>query len=90
MAERYFGRGGVLLGDGSEGPHEAGYLVLDSGKARSELGYYPRWRLQETVRRTMEWYRKLDDGTSARELCLADIRDFIHAGRRDMQWRAAG
>lgn len=90
MAERHFGGGQVLLGDGSDGPHEAGYLVLDSARARAELGYQPRWRLQETVRRTMEWYRGLNEGRSARDLCLADIRDFIHAGRRDAQWKAAG
>ena len=62
LAERHFGSGAVRLGDGSEGPHEAGYLVLDSARAREDLGYIPRWRLAETVRRTMEWYRAEAEG----------------------------
>ncbi len=76
IAERHFGNGTVEFGDGTEGPHEAGYLVLDSARARADLGYVPRWRLNETVRRTMEWYRAEREGRSALELCLADINDF--------------
>jgi CDP-glucose 4,6-dehydratase len=90
MAERHFGDGEMLLGDGSEGPHEAGYLVLDSGRARADLGYQPRWRLAETVKRTMEWYRAQLDGTAALDLCLADIRDFAGLASEDEPLRAAG
>lgn len=78
MAERHYGSGEMLLGDGSEGPHEAGYLVLDSARARLDLGYQPRWRLAETVKRTMEWYRAQHDGKPVLDLCLGDIRDFAN------------
>lgn len=90
MAERHFGGGAMALGDGSDGPHEAGYLVLDSAKARAELGYQPRWTLMETVKRTMEWYRAQRDGQSALDLCLADIREFAALPAETETLRAAG
>ncbi|WP_162843345.1 CDP-glucose 4,6-dehydratase [Pararhizobium polonicum] len=90
MAERHFGGGEMVLGEAADGPHEAGYLVLDSARARVELGYQPRWRLAETVRRTMEWYRAQCDGTAARDLCLADIRDFTALAAKHEPLRAAG
>ena len=75
-AKAAFGRGEAVFGDGTEGPHEAGYLMLDSSRATELLGYRPTWTLSETVRRTMEWYRNLAAGRPARDLCLADIRAF--------------
>lgn len=76
-----YGGGEVVYGDGSEGPHEAGYLMLDSTCARQTLGYSPVWNLDETVTRTMAWYRGLAAGQSAADLCLADICAFeaVHA-----------
>ena len=90
IAERHFGGGAVRLGEGSEGPHEAGYLVLDSARAREDLGYIPRWRLNEPVRRTMEWYRAEAEGRSVTDLCLTDITDFTGASEAVNPLRAAG
>ncbi|GEO83499.1 MULTISPECIES: CDP-glucose 4,6-dehydratase [Alphaproteobacteria] len=71
-----FGGGEVVLGDGSEGPHEASYLMLDSSHAQQSLGYRPAWDLDETVTRTMAWYHALAAGASAMDLCIGDIRAF--------------
>jgi len=76
LAAGRFGGGDLRLGDGSDGPHEAGYLMLDSSLASDMLGYRPLWSLEETVARTMSWYRQLSAGASARALCLADIADY--------------
>ncbi|WP_377295077.1 CDP-glucose 4,6-dehydratase [Rhizobium sp. SG2393] len=81
VARKHFGSGEMALGDGTDGPHEAGYLVLDSSRAKSDLGYHPRWGLSETIARTMQWYKALEAGTDARDLCLADIRDFATGAR---------
>jgi CDP-glucose 4,6-dehydratase len=42
--------------DGSEHPHEAGKLMLDSSKAASRLGWRPRLGLDDALRLTAEWY----------------------------------
>ena len=54
-----YGNGAVDYGDGSEGPHKSGWLVLDAGKTESVLGFSQRWTLIEGVKRTMAWYRAL-------------------------------
>lgn len=38
-------------------PHEATLLYLDSSKARSLLQWEPVWDIDETMRRTAEWYK---------------------------------
>lgn len=79
MSANSFGEGQIVLGDGSEGPHEAGYLMLDSTQATNSLGYRPLWSLQETVSRTMNWYRQALNGASALTLCRADIAEYCAA-----------
>lgn len=84
-AHAAYGTGDMVLGDGTEGPHEAGYLMLDSSLAAKTLGFVPRWDLGETVRRTMEWYRRYEDGSAAEALCLADIAAYEGAVRQPLK-----
>lgn len=76
LAQSAYGRGEVLWGNGSEGPHEAGWLALEIAKARTVLGVTPRWRLTESVNHTMDWYRRLIAGEDAKALCLKDIEAY--------------
>ncbi|MHB1187464.1 CDP-glucose 4,6-dehydratase [Thiobacillus sp.] len=73
LAQSAYGRGQVTWGDGSQGPHEAGWLALEIVKARTLLGVKPRWSLAEAVQRTMHWYRLQLEGAGARAACEADI-----------------
>lgn len=73
LAQSAYGMGQVTWGDGNDGPHEAGWLALEIAKARTVLGVRPRWSLVDTAKRTMHWYRRLEDGAGARALCEADI-----------------
>ncbi len=68
-----YGQGEVRWGDGAQGPHEAGWLALETAKARQLLGTAPRWDLARTIERTMAWYRGQAGGADARALCEADI-----------------
>lgn len=77
LASTAYGSGAVQWGDGTEGPHETGWLALEISKARTLLGISPRWTLKESVERTLNWYRRQLDGDSARHLCEADIADFV-------------
>ncbi|MGE5623064.1 MAG: CDP-glucose 4,6-dehydratase [Bacillota bacterium] len=73
LARKVYGKGEVRWGDGSAGPHEAGWLALETAKTRAVLGVKPRWTLTEAVGRTMNWYRRLAEGANARVLCEDDI-----------------
>ncbi|MDO9406414.1 MAG: CDP-glucose 4,6-dehydratase [Polaromonas sp.] len=73
LAQGAWGGGDVVWGDGTEGPHEAGWLALEIAKARTALGVQPRWALQEAVARSLAWYVQHGRGASALDLCEADI-----------------
>ncbi len=73
LAQGAYGMGQVSWGDGTEGPHEAGWLALEIAKARTVLGVKPLWPLVEAVQRTIQWYRQQHEGADARALCEADI-----------------
>lgn len=76
LARQAYGSGLVRYGSDDAGPHEAGWLALEIAKVRHVLGVEPRWALDETVRRTMTWYRELGKGADARILCEAEIRAY--------------
>ncbi len=77
LAQQAYGQGEVRFAKSIEGPHEAGLLALDNSKARSVLGVSPRWKLDESIRRSLNWYRDLAQGTNANTLCLADLDAFL-------------
>jgi CDP-glucose 4,6-dehydratase len=57
-------------------PHEASLLRLSIDKAYARLGWSPRWGFDETVARTVEWYRAFYAGEDVRELCRRQIADY--------------
>jgi CDP-glucose 4,6-dehydratase len=54
-------------------PHEAGFLALDSTKAREQLGWAPRWDLDAALARIVEWHVGHRDGADLRALTLEQI-----------------
>ncbi len=83
LANRMYGSGIVLWGDGSEGPHEAGLLSLEIAKAKEILDVSPRWDLEETIRRTINWYLQKRNGVNANFLCETDIEAFVSSQKAD-------
>ncbi len=54
-------------------PHEAPFLTLDSAKAQDQLGWRPRWNLDETIDAIVEWFLAYRDGAEMRATTLAQI-----------------
>jgi CDP-glucose 4,6-dehydratase len=75
-AQKIYGASDVTWVNETEGPHEAGILALDISKARNILGIAPRWSLNETVSRTINWYTSWYKNANALDLCLKDITDY--------------
>jgi CDP-glucose 4,6-dehydratase len=59
--------------DAGPHPHEAGFLALDSTRARELLGWAPRWDLDAALERIVEWHLGHRDGADLRALTLAQI-----------------
>lgn len=76
----------VEFAQGSEGPHEASILRLDCTKARNELGWKPELDVQETITKTVAWYRSMHEQLAdVRQVTLDQLRSydqrFIKHGR---------
>jgi CDP-glucose 4,6-dehydratase len=66
----------VSYENSSDSVHEAGWLALETAKARTQLDVHPRWTLTDAVHRTMAWYQAQHAGADARALCEADFAAF--------------
>jgi CDP-glucose 4,6-dehydratase len=64
--------------DGAQHPHEAHYLKLDCSKARAELGWKPRWNIEQTIDRIVEWHKAREAGADMRRLTLQQIDHYSH------------
>ena len=53
----FWGDGASWVLDANPGPHEAGYLKLDASRARAELGWTPKLRLEAALEFLVQWYR---------------------------------
>lgn len=62
--------------DEAPGVHEAGFLKLDSNRARSELGWRPRWPLGVALDRALEWHRAWRAGEDVYAVCLRQIAEY--------------
>ncbi len=71
-------------------PHEAGVLRLAIDKAIWELGWRPRWSVNEAVARTARWYRNYAAKADMTEVCLEDIRAYEEAGPRNSSMDSDG
>jgi CDP-glucose 4,6-dehydratase len=59
--------------------HEARYLKLDSSRARSHLGWRPRWGLGEGLDATVAWYRALHEGADMSAVSTGQIDTYEQA-----------
>lgn len=57
-------------------PHEAGLLNLTYDKAFHILGWRPVWSFDETIARTIEWYREVASGANPLEMTRRQIGQF--------------
>jgi len=69
--------GSTLKWEQPEGaqPHEATLLRLDSSKARSELGWVPRLRLEDALRKVVEWHSDVAGGADARDVSRRQLKE---------------
>jgi CDP-glucose 4,6-dehydratase len=75
MAAQWGGNAAWQL-DASAQPHEAHYLKLDISKARSQLGWQPRWDLAQALERITSWHQAWLAGGDMRAVCLEQIEQF--------------
>ena len=66
--------------DAQQHPHEAGFLKLDSSKAKAQLNWQSKLNLATALQWTVEWYRAYQLKNGMRALTLAQIDRFMRHG----------
>lgn len=67
---------GAWVLDGQINPHEATHLALDCTKAKTKLGWRPRWSLDRALDAVNEWYLENQNGTKVLPVMLRQISDY--------------
>ena len=57
-------------------PHEAHYLKLDCSKAKAELGWQPRWELDQAIESIVEWTLAYRSRKELSAVCLKQIQEY--------------
>lgn len=74
-AVQIWGSGTLSFEDEKNKPHEAGLLMLDSSKAKMDLGWKPGFNSKGAVKYTMEWYKSYK--AQPKEFTMSQIKDYI-------------
>jgi CDP-glucose 4,6-dehydratase len=59
--------------------HEAGYLRLDSTKAREIIGWTPVWNIDSALRETVKWYKQCSERKSLNLITYNQIESYMNA-----------
>jgi CDP-glucose 4,6-dehydratase len=71
-----WGNGASWQQDGGVHPHEANYLKLDISKAKSRLGWQPRWPLGTALAHIGTWHQAWLTHEDMQQLCLGQIQKY--------------
>ncbi len=71
--------GSFISEESATAPHEASLLQLNCEKAHRQLGWYPRWRTQETLQATAEWYRVFLSGGDIESVTRSQIEHYFNS-----------
>ncbi|MDO4935180.1 MAG: CDP-glucose 4,6-dehydratase [Phascolarctobacterium sp.] len=75
---KHWGNGLKLINKHDGGPHEAGFLKLDSTKLKQTFGWQPKWNLETAVTKTVEWTKVWQSGGDVRACMDRQIEEFIN------------
>jgi CDP-glucose 4,6-dehydratase len=73
-----WGNGASWRLDDSAHPHEAHYLKLDISKARSRLGWWPRWSLDKALDKVTQWQHAWHEKRDMQQVCLEQIQQYTN------------
>ncbi|MDR3217845.1 MAG: CDP-glucose 4,6-dehydratase [Dysgonamonadaceae bacterium] len=60
-------------------PHEATCLKLDCSKAKTRLGWYPKWDIETAINNIVEWTKAYKQGVEMRSFCEKQILQYFES-----------
>jgi CDP-glucose 4,6-dehydratase len=64
--------------DNNPQPHEANYLKLDCSKAKSELGWIPKWDIETTLKSIVDWNKAFLAHSNMRSITENQINEYFN------------
>ena len=80
LATGYWGSSAQWAEDPYLNPHEAGYLLLDSSKARTELGWQDRLDFATTIEWAINFYKAASEGKLSGDLLDSQVSTYLSLG----------
>lgn len=74
---RLWGGGQIRLAPVKPHLHEASFLYLNCEKAHQQLGWFPQWDFERSVRETVSWYRQVSEKREAFDLSKRQIETYL-------------
>lgn len=71
-----WGSGASWKTDGGDHVHEAHFLKLDCSRAKSQLDWHPRWTIEQTIGKIIEWHREHLAGNDMHEFTISQIHAY--------------
>ena len=65
--------------ENTQQPYEAELLKLDSSKAKTKLGWKPRWNLETALNKTLEWHQAWRKDCDMATFTKAQIEAYINS-----------
>lgn len=79
-AARLWGGEASWINEDDGGPHEAGLLMVDSAKARAELGWSPTLRVPDAIGFTVDWEKRVRAGETPLAVTEDQVERYLAAG----------
>ena len=73
-----WGEGASYANDNNPQPHEANYLKLDCSKAKTELGWIPKWDIETTLKSIVNWNKAFLTGENMQTVTEQQIEEYIN------------
>ena len=77
MFIKYWGNGLKWTNKHDGGPHESNFLKLDCSKIKSVFGWHPRWNLEQSIEKTVEWTKVWNSSGDVRKCMDDQIKEYI-------------
>jgi CDP-glucose 4,6-dehydratase len=83
QAARLWGEDAAWIDDDDGGPHEAGLLMVDSAKARTELDWRPALRTSEAIAYVVEWEKRVRGGAAPLDVTRSQVENYLSRYREE-------
>ncbi|UXP32939.1 CDP-glucose 4,6-dehydratase [Reichenbachiella agarivorans] len=81
IAMKVTGRGNYTIDQNLTALKETGQLLLDSNRAKKELGWRPVWNGQEAISQAMNWYLRYEGGEEPLHICQTNISNYLESAK---------